>query len=473
MGTPTNSNNTIILGFGAIILILALMTSANVYIVSENNKTISIIELEKKHAKDTLIMANSARQRALYLFEMSLIKDAFDRDDIFVAYNDEALNLMIAFNRLRERAYNEGRKGQWDEVLKVLQKARLVQNKVADLIYTEAMDEANKLLFKKIIPTQKQVYSILTKRNEEKEQIINHEISNIRKLNLRAYWLVSIFGITAILLSIGIAAFVSLHNKKSKLLEIEKQLAEDANDAKTEFLSNMSHELRTPLHAILSYSTFGITKRSASRDKIESYFTRIYVSGERLLNLVTSLLDIAKLESGKIEYNFSTVNLDKNLKECLDEVSGILESKNLRVELNIPTDLRHVYCDETLMYQVFQNLISNAIKFSNDDSIIVLELKNKVILNKKKIKIEGIRFSIEDSGVGIGTDELEMVFDKFIQSSLTKTGSGGTGLGLAICSEIITGHAGKIWAECDEGKGARFVFEIPAVQDTSEKSVDA
>lgn len=461
MHIRTNSNKAINLGFGAIILILALMTTANVYIVSENNKTISTIELEKKQAKDTLIMANAARQRALYLFEMSLVEDAFDRDDIFMAYNNEALNLMMAFDRLRERRANDGEKDQWDEVLKVLQKARQSQNEAADLIYSEEMNEANKVLVKKIIPTQIKVYSLLTKWNENKEKIINHEISNIRELNLRAYWLISIFGIIAILLSIGIAVYVSLHNKKSKLLEVEKQLAEDANTAKTEFLSNMSHELRTPLHAILSYAKFGIKKQSANREKIEKYFTKIYSSGSRLLILVTSLLDLAKLESGKIEYHLSSVDLEKTLKECLDEVSAILEEKKLRVHQHIQKDLKHAFCDETLIFQVFQNLISNAIKFSNNDSEIVAELNNKVILNEEKNEIDVIRFSIEDSGVGIDADELEMVFDKFIQSSLTKTGSGGTGLGLAICSEIIMGHSGKIWAECDKGRGARFVFEIP------------
>lgn len=461
MHNQLNTNKVIVLGFGIIISILVLMITANIYIVSKNNQTISNIKEKKKQAEDILLMANAARQRAIYLFQMTLTDDAFDRDDIFLLYNEEALNVLTAFNSLRSQTPDETSEGRWNELLRLIRLSRKNQNKAADLIYIQNMKEANQVLFNKVLPIQSQVYSLLSIQHKEQEQSVGAEIASIRKLNLSAYWIVSLVGMATIFLSIGIAIFVFMHNKKSRVLEVEKKLAEDANEAKTEFLANMTHELRTPLHAILSYSTFGIMKENASREKRTGYFEKINISGVRLLKLVTNLLDLSKLESGKIDYNFNEVNLAHVLAECLDEITSLLQAKNIKIISTISEGLGTVFCDEALMYQVFQNLLSNAIKFSNNDSNIIVGLEAVKQLSLDKNKFYIVRFSVEDSGIGIENTELDMVFDKFIQSSLTKTGSGGTGLGLAICAEIINGHSGKIWAESDEGQGARFVFEIP------------
>ena len=317
------------------------------------------------------------------------------------------------------------------------------------------------MLSTEVIPVQKNIIAFLTKQHYKQQKFLNNKINSIQQLNISSFWFILIVGLIAIILSLAISIFVFRHNKETSELEVKKKLAEDENEAKSEFLANMTHELRTPLHAILSYSTFGIRKENASREKRTGYFEKINISGVRLLELVTNLLDLSKLESGKIEYNFCETNLVHVLAECLDEISSLLQEKNIKIVSNISEGLGSVFCDKTLMYQVFQNLMSNAVKFSNNDSNIIVGLEADKQLSLDKNKFDVVRFSVEDSGIGIDSAELDVVFNKFIQSSLTKTGSGGTGLGLAICAEIISGHSGKIWAESDEGQGARFIFEVP------------
>lgn len=454
-----NTRRVINIGFGVILTILVILTSANIFIIYQNNQTISKIDLKQKQAEDLFLMRNAVQRRALYLFHMTVLDDAFDRDDIFKIYQSEALKFMKAFEDLQSSESTDELKADWYKIKQLANLGSNIQNSAADIIYNEKFEEARKILSDKVIPVQKRVIENLTKQHYKQQDFLNNEINTIRTLNLNAFWIISVIGFIAIILGLGIAVYVSRHNKRFSDLEIQKQLAEEENEAKTDFLANMSHELRTPVHAILSYSKFGIRKESASREKIKGYFEHINASGTRLLSLVTSLLDLAKLESGKIDYTFTEENLKKILSECCDDLSSLSKEKNINVVDKTSEEIKTVECDGKLISQVFINLISNAIKFSNKNSNILIELS---IAAEGSNSGDMVRFSIEDQGIGIPSAEHETIFDKFIQSSVTKTGSGGTGLGLSICSSIIEGHSGRIWAECTKEQGSRFVFEFPA-----------
>lgn len=233
-----------------------------------------------------------------------------------------------------------------------------------------------------------------------------------------------------------------------------KEAAEEANIAKSTFLANMSHELRTPMHGILSFSHFGFKKSdSASREKLHHYFSNIHTSGERLLALLNNLLDLSKIEAGKMEIKMEIADLVTTYTCCYLEQEQHMNDLQLNVQLNKPEHAMTGTFDDIRIKQVIANLLSNAIKFSPEGSSITTTLN-------KNHKHE-LCFSIQDSGIGIPENELDSVFDAFIQSSKTKTGAGGTGLGLAICKEIIKGHNGKIWAENSPEGGAIFNFVIP------------
>lgn len=253
--------------------------------------------------------------------------------------------------------------------------------------------------------------------------------------------------------------------KKTAEAVAAKEIAEEANRAKSEFLANMSHELRTPMHGILGYAQLGISKLEpveSDSNKLYKYFHNIDVSGERLLKLLDNLLDLSKLESGMVELHYEVFDLISCVKKVIDDIATLIKNKNLTLDVQVKHKNTQINADKEKVTQVAFNLISNAIKFSNENEKIT------VIVDDAKIKdelsgelIPAILLSVEDYGVEIPDDELMMVFNKFVQSSKTKTKAGGTGLGLAISKEIIDEHKGTIWVESSVKGGTKFSFILP------------
>lgn len=271
-----------------------------------------------------------------------------------------------------------------------------------------------------------------------------------------------------------VTAFNELENKvsaRTRNMEVAIKTAQDAvteakvaNQAKSTFLANMSHELRTPLHGILSFSDLGSSKSDTlDKEKTKQYFDLITESGQRLLLLLNDLLDLEKLESGRVEMNMQNNRLKTTTSTAIKQLDALIRKKHLSVTVNDEHCPDESVYDEEKITQVIHNLLSNAIKFTPENESI------NVSLDTKRIEDENmVRFIIEDTGVGIPENELDSVFDKFIQSSKTQTGAGGTGLGLSICHEIIKAHHGIIRAEHKSTPGSRFVFFIPVYQKTTE-----
>jgi PAS domain S-box-containing protein len=245
-----------------------------------------------------------------------------------------------------------------------------------------------------------------------------------------------------------------------------KESAEMANQAKSEFLANMSHELRTPMHAILSFANMGVEKAEAApREGLQRYFLRISESGQRLMRLLNDLLDLSKLEAGGVEFNKASHDLREIVETAAAEFQALLRERALFLEVVPPEVDTVAVFDGDRLLQVVRNLLSNAIKFSPEGKTIRISFAAaQLSIGPKwegREKVPAIAVSVADQGVGVPEGELEAVFDKFVQSSKTKTGAGGTGLGLAICKEIVEGHQGRLRVENGPAGGAVFTFTIP------------
>lgn len=235
-----------------------------------------------------------------------------------------------------------------------------------------------------------------------------------------------------------------------------KELAEYANEAKSDFMNNISHELRTPMHSILGFSDLGKLKID-SPEKVKMYFNMISESGARLLVIINDLLYVSTLDAGKYKIDVKQNNLYELAKKSMGEISFLLDEKNLKVKShsNFKGD---ALFDEQAIFRVINNLLSNAIKYCDDDSEILVEIFKEDDEDGSQL----LHFRIQDEGVQIPAREILTIFDNFVQSRETKSGAGGTGLGLTICKRIIEAHQGRIWAEnMSDPKGSIFHFTIP------------
>ena len=234
-----------------------------------------------------------------------------------------------------------------------------------------------------------------------------------------------------------------------------KEKAEAANKEKSRFLANMSHELRTPMHAIRSF-----TKLTLKRDldaKARHFLENIDASTDRLTRLLNDLLDLSKLESGKMELDPQNCNVKELIDNTVESLGSLIKEHQLQLDVS-GLDEINATIDVNLITQVITNLLSNAIKYSPDYGKIILACY---------VDGQRLKFSIEDEGLGVPPEEHEAIFDSFVQSSKTRSQSGGTGLGLPISKEIVELHAGKIWVQSpppNQPCGSVFSFEIPLRQ---------
>ncbi len=259
-----------------------------------------------------------------------------------------------------------------------------------------------------------------------------------------------------------------LVDERTAQLRAAKDAAEGANLAKSQFLANMSHELRTPMHAILSFARLGMERLQEAEPnvaKLKQYLARITGGGERLLGLLNDLLDLSKLEAGKMGYRLAETDLEDLVRDVAAEMEAMARHRQVNLVVIRPEVATLIWGDRDRIGQVVRNLLTNALKFSPEGSEIRVCFTADALPEPRHESDQpvrdAVRVTVRDSGIGIPEDELEMVFESFVQSSQTSSGAGGTGLGLAICREIIDHHRGVIWAENNPTGGASVNFALP------------
>ena len=255
----------------------------------------------------------------------------------------------------------------------------------------------------------------------------------------------------------GVAFVLDLSERKQAEAEREaRQAAEAANRAKSEFLANMSHELRTPLNAILGYAQI-LLARTPDEKQIGA-LNVIRQSGDHLLTLINDILDLAKIEAGKLELHRITIPFAAFLHEIVEMVSIRAEQKGLDFICDISSDLpQGIEADEQRLRQVLLNLLSNAVKFTDH---------GQVVLRVRHFPPSRLRFEVQDTGIGINQEQLETIFQPFEQVGEMRRRRGGTGLGLAISRQFVHLMGGEIRVDSRIGQGSTFWFEldVPATQ---------
>ena len=266
-----------------------------------------------------------------------------------------------------------------------------------------------------------------------------------------------------------IDSFFSMKNEikhKQQLLEEAVTQAQDANQAKSEFLANISHELRTPMLGILGFAELGVNKlEKVEKQKLLKYFERIHTSGSRLLLLLNNLLDLSKLEAGEMHFDFEQALINDVMGNVLVELDSLISNKNINIITDSPNNDIMIEMDVLRMHQVFYNIINNAVKFSPEQGVILIEITQQSIKREGR-SINVAVITIQDQGVGVPEEEMSYIFEKFSQSSHTNTGAGGTGLGLSICKDICDNHHASISISNVKApqKGAKFIIKIPLLQ---------
>jgi nitrogen-specific signal transduction histidine kinase len=239
----------------------------------------------------------------------------------------------------------------------------------------------------------------------------------------------------------------------NKLLQEQKKALKEANKAKDDFMANMSHELKTPLNSInVISSVMKKNKDGSLNDKQIKNLEIINNCGNYLLTLINDVLDISKLEAGRINTTYSKVNLKHTLNDVYEMFLPQVKEKGVKIFYDFDDSIKYIYSDEHKIKQIVKNLLSNALKFVADGSIY-LHVKDED---------DYVTISVKDEGIGIPEEKLENIFDRFKQADSTTTRKyGGTGLGLAICKELLDLLKGTIYVKSEVDVGTTFYVTIP------------
>jgi len=480
----------ITLGF---VVLLTLMTALAVTALEQMQGMQQKLDtLTQQHNVKTKLIStirDGIYNRQVSLRNMMLMPDPFERDEESAHFRQLALPVLQARNQLADMKLTSPERQIMNQIIDSMKVAYNFQlNVLRKVVFSDSPEEYQPLLsdaFNKQEVIVEQIHEMLQLLNDEtKRAVIDAEQSYRRSRNM-----LYILGGSALFLGILITIFVvrqsnsqaqKVQNALDKLKEshelLEQRVSERthelaiardealaSNKSKGVFLANMSHELRTPMNAIIGYSE--LIEEDAMEDgnnAIIPDLNKIQASAKHLLSLINGILDLSKIDAGKIEL----CPIQFRVNELIEEVSAsiaplLLENENA-FSIDAPRDNGILFADNLRLRQILLNLLSNACKFTTQGSI-TLSIKRY-----EENQHDWISFAISDTGIGIEAEYLKNIFDDFSQADASTTRVyGGTGLGLSISQRLVKIMHGDICIESTPGKGTSFTVTLPVETDTS------
>ena len=430
-----------------------------------------------------MIIRHGIYERQVSLRNIMLMEDPFERDEGRAKFDSHALNIVNARNSFSQRSLNEKEKKLLAEInasmiLAYEAQINLIDSSIYDYKVKITQKELQKAFNTQEVFIRKVKQMIMLQKEASKKAVMDAEQSYSEAKSS-----VYILGGSALLFGLFVAIFIirltesqardvknaiseieeSHHlleervHERTKALAMARDSALNSNKAKDDFLATMSHELRTPLNIILGYSELlaEIAEGEGCKNLIPD-LNKIEHAAKHQLKLINSLLDIAKIEEGKLEINAADFDVEKLLLEIEYITKPLMqENKNL-FKINCMPGIGMMYSDVMRVRQILINLVGNAAKFTKNGEISINATKD--------LKAEEISFEVKDTGIGIPEDYMDDIFVKFTQADSSTTRKyGGSGLGLSISKQLSQQLNGDILVESEVGNGASFTLTLPLV----------
>lgn len=440
-----------------IILVVFLTAS---YLIFYGYKNAQIVYERTAQAIDNHQLKNrllntmyiASEERSVILLKMQIEKDAFKLDRMNMQMGEQARIFLEVRQKLFTLALSSKEKEILEEQKLAAMKNAPLQDHVARLFIEEQHEAATKLLLEHAIPGQhtmrNHIIRTIAEYDNESTQLIENIRLNFEENNRISLFLGALLAFTSIAIIIIVMTRLT-RQEEEKLKQALKQ-AEQASHAKSEFLSRMSHELRTPLHAIIAFSDLILYEKNLE-PKLEKHIQHIYKAGGHLLTLIDDVLDLARIESGKLSISVKPINLQAVVEECESLIKPIAQESE--VEISFDPNINYIVnADHTSLKQALLNLLSNAVKYNLKPGAITVSYEIKH--NKR------LRINVLDTGKGLSSEQQQQLFQPFERLGAEFSQVKGTGIGLAITRELVKMMGGSVGAESVEGRGSNFWIEL-------------
>lgn len=471
------SSRKVLLRYTLGFLFLVFLISAGLYIIDNRNQVLQQA-INNQFSVNSIMKAltDISKYRGKTMLLILDERDPFSRDDLIQEYNRHTRAFLKHRETLNQLNLSKVQMDIFRDAMKIIGKIYIYQTETISLINADNVVQAKKVFAEKILPEKKGI------RNSYNDLIIS--MQNQAKLEINEAQRMSRITMTIIVVLLSLVFFLSIwiqflafrttrryntlllnNNEKLELivkertkeLKLAKDEAEKSNAAKSKFLSGMSHELRTPMNAILGYGQLlqfdSDTFNETQSDNIKS----ILDAGNHLMTLISELLYLSKIESGKVDVNIQTILLNDVVEQCIALITPQAEAHQVKIINHIGSENYIVQVDITRIKQVLLNLLSNAVKYGNDSS--------QVTIDYKIVTSRYLRIGITDLGNGLSKEDIDKLFMSFERLN-QKEDVEGTGLGLVITKSLIEHMGGSIGIESTLGKGSTFWVEIPLAEIT-------